>query len=209
VREIPGFPGYCATEDGEIVSLRVSPPRVLSKQHLPEDYGRGYYYVNVKTGSGRASRRLVLVHRLVLLAYHGDPPDGHQARHLNGNSLDNRIENLAWGTASENVLDQRRHGTAAYDRCGEEANGSRLTEPQVREIERRGRSGESALALAAEFGVTRRHVYDIVRHETWKNLWGGARGGWGSNLYRGGRRDRGAVEKFRGQVSIGGFTWRP
>lgn len=32
-------------------------------------------------------------------------------RHLNGNPYDNRLENLAWGTPSENMLDKVRHGT--------------------------------------------------------------------------------------------------
>ena len=52
-----------------------------------------------------------LVHRLVLTAFAGAPPEGHEARHLNDNPADNRLENLAWGTKSENEQDRLRHGT--------------------------------------------------------------------------------------------------
>jgi thymidylate synthase ThyX len=51
-------------------------------------------------------RETVHVHRLVLEAFHGSCPSlKHQGRHLNNNALDNRIENLAWGTVAENQFD--------------------------------------------------------------------------------------------------------
>jgi len=34
-----------------------------------------------------------------------------EARHLNGQPLDCRAENLAWGTPRQNRLDSVRHGT--------------------------------------------------------------------------------------------------
>lgn len=51
------------------------------------------------------------VHRLVCEAYHGEPQEGQVCRHLNGNCLDNRAENLCWGTHSENSADAVKHGT--------------------------------------------------------------------------------------------------
>lgn len=68
----------------------------------------GYLCVGVTYGP---RRRLVRVHHLVLEAFHGPRPVRTEARHLNGDRLDNRAVNLAWGTKSENCLDQVRHGT--------------------------------------------------------------------------------------------------
>lgn len=48
------------------------------------------------------------VHHLVMEAFVGPRPDGLETRHLNNNPEDNRLENLAYGTRSQNVLDLRQ-----------------------------------------------------------------------------------------------------
>ena len=78
----------------------------LLKQRL--HYTRRYPVVEIHA-DGR--HRETLVHRLVLMAFRGYPPPGTECRHLNGIRTDNRLENLAWGTHSENSVDQVEHGT--------------------------------------------------------------------------------------------------
>ncbi len=55
----------------------------------------------------------VSVHQLVLLAFHGERPDGMEACHNNGVAEDNRPTNLRWDTHYENNQDRKRHGTYA------------------------------------------------------------------------------------------------
>lgn len=56
----------------------------------------------------------VKVHRLVCRAFHGEPPEDKPfALHRNGDSLDNRADNLYWGDFVDNVADALRHGTHA------------------------------------------------------------------------------------------------
>ena len=55
--------------------------------------------------------RRTFVHRLVLAAFVGPRPVGAEALHGNGRPDDNRVENLRWGTPSENQLDSVAHGT--------------------------------------------------------------------------------------------------
>ncbi|MGV8972266.1 MAG: HNH endonuclease [Rhodoglobus sp.] len=57
------------------------------------------------------SRQIRTVHSLIAETFLGPRPDGHLVRHLNGNALDNRIENLQYGTPSENAYDSVAHGT--------------------------------------------------------------------------------------------------
>jgi hypothetical protein len=69
---------------------------------------RGYRRVHLSDGG---KFRKVRVHRLVCEAFHGSPPDGHEVCHRDGDRLNNRADNLAWGTRSDNVQDAIRHGT--------------------------------------------------------------------------------------------------
>ncbi|BCK58409.1 hypothetical protein NWFMUON74_61810 [Nocardia wallacei] len=48
---------------------------------------------------------------MVADAFHGVRPPGKVVRHLNGNSHDDRPENLAYGTDAENSADSLKHGT--------------------------------------------------------------------------------------------------
>lgn len=52
------------------------------------------------------------ISRLVLLAHAGLPPaeDAIYCRHLNGDAFDDRPENLAWGSSSDNSQDRQAHG---------------------------------------------------------------------------------------------------
>lgn len=56
-------------------------------------------------------KRYVTFHALVLETFIGPRPEGMVCRHLNGNPLDNRLENLRWGTPEENAQDSIAHGT--------------------------------------------------------------------------------------------------
>lgn len=50
------------------------------------------------------------VHRLVMLAFTGAQGSENDVRHLNGDPADNRLENLSYGSKSENRRDTIRHG---------------------------------------------------------------------------------------------------
>lgn len=67
----------------------------------------GYAVVDIYDGRGKFRRRRV--HRMVLLAHVGLPKNGEECRHLNDVKLDNRAQNLAWGTRSENVIDSYKN----------------------------------------------------------------------------------------------------
>ncbi len=76
-------------------------------------YSRGNiqnrYYIVGLTKNGKT--RPYFVHRIVLDSFFGPRKEKEQCRHLNGNSLDNRIENLKWGTNKENAKDRKKHNS--------------------------------------------------------------------------------------------------
>lgn len=121
-RPVPDAPGYEASSLGRVRSVdRVIHyrdgrtykyrGRVLRPVTNPRN---GYLYVAI------GKTRTVAVHRLVLLAFIGEPPDGMECRHLNGVRTDARLDNLTWGTSRENNHDIVKHGNhrqASKDAC--------------------------------------------------------------------------------------------
>lgn len=162
MRSIPRFHGFYATNEGHILSTRRG---VVSR--LTERRHKGYLHVVVREGVGRSSKKKVPVHRLVLLAYHGEPAHPSLVgRHLDGNPLDNRPENLAWGTVRDNIADSIRHGTAVCLRLGEEAPGAKLSNDQVSEIRSLRLRGVGVRIVADRFGVSDTHVRHIEKQKT-------------------------------------------
>lgn len=110
---VPGFEGlYDVSDQGRVRSwvtwLRqptASLPRLISPGINPKT---GYPQV-VLCLNGRQTTRAV--HALVALAFIGPRSDGSEVRHLNGDRTDPRLDNLTYGTASENARDKLRHGT--------------------------------------------------------------------------------------------------
>lgn|SRR3990167_1040722 len=177
VRPCQSFPGYSASEDGRVFSRKVR--RGLGRgrgttwdvvagvvRELPQaasDKSHGRLSVSVWTDN---SRRRVSVHLLVLDAFAGPRPAPHlQARHLDGNHLNNSAENLAWGTVLENTQDKFKHGTVL---AGERHPRAKLTRAQVNDIRERGDRGESFASLGRAFNVSTGQARRIVRRKAWK-----------------------------------------
>lgn len=91
------------------------------------------------------------IHRLVAEAFHGPCPDGYMARHLDGDSHNNKASNLAWGTYSENQMDRHLHGTMY----------TKLTDAEVLIIREMYQMGGKAKALAERFNVSSSYVHQI------------------------------------------------
>ena len=128
---------------------------------------QGYRFVFLYAGR-RSTRKMFPVHRLVLVAFRGEPQRGAEARHLNGIPDDNRLTNLEWGSPEENYRDQVHHGTAAH---GERNGFSVLTKEVVREIRRAYRAGDgSFVALGRRFGVSPATIWRVVSGRGWTSV---------------------------------------
>lgn len=68
---------------------------------------RGYFTVALHNHG----QRTATVHRLVAEAFIPNPNKLPVVRHLNDSPLDNRLENLSWGTQRDNTNDAIRNGT--------------------------------------------------------------------------------------------------
>jgi hypothetical protein len=110
---VPGYPRYRVSNRGRSQSRRY-------RNGLPADEWRdlkpvpdGHGYPQVRLYRDGERPKWFGLHQLVLLAFVGPPPEGMVGRHvLNNDPGDNRLENLAYGTQSQNCRDKELHGTA-------------------------------------------------------------------------------------------------
>lgn len=126
----------------------------------PVRRAQGYLWVNLGRGRQRA------IHSLVAQAFLGTMPEGLECRHLDGDKLNCKLSNLAYGTQSENFNDRRRHGTLER-RPRARDTAPRLTPTDVARIRSTTISGT---ILAKELGVSHHTVYAVRNRTTWKHL---------------------------------------
>lgn len=108
------------------------------------------------------------IHQLVCRSFHGDPPSGKPSvLHWDDDPWNNRVDNLRWGSQSDNHEDRRRNGNKVGPKP-EEATGAKLTWETVRDMRTRYANGEPQYQLAKRFGVSRPTVNQVVHGRTWK-----------------------------------------
>jgi transposase len=127
-------------------------------------------YLTVSPVRQGVKQKPILVHRLVALTFLGEPPTpDHDVNHLNGNRVDNRPDNLAWATRSENI--EHAYKTGLHLRyVGSKSSAAKLTEEQVSEILQRIAKREYRQTLADEFSISIKMIDEIVSGAHWKHV---------------------------------------
>ena len=105
INRIEGYedilPRYWINKEGQITNKETGKTiKWLISRH-------GYYYCHLWANNGN---RYIRMHRLLALAFIPNPNNYPLVRHLNDIKTDNRLENLAWGTMSENIKDSIKNG---------------------------------------------------------------------------------------------------
>lgn len=145
---IPSFEEYFISKCGKVFT------NIKKRPLKPCLDKKGYYYISLKCIKANKSVKH-RIHRLVCLTFIGEP-NGLVVRHLNGNSTDNRFDNLAYGTQSDNEQDSVKHGT--------HYRNTKFTIEQVRQIASDKRPYKE---IAKEFGTARNYVSDIKSGISW------------------------------------------
>ncbi|MDD3029791.1 MAG: HNH endonuclease [Alphaproteobacteria bacterium] len=155
--------GYYAGSDGGIYSV-VDSEIIEGRMHIkvaPVKKHSGGKYETVSLMRRDMTYVTVNVHSLVCAAFNGKPPRaGMQVRHLNGDSHDNRIENLEYGSAYENWCDKYNAGTATV---GEKNPNAKLSDAERGEVARLYALGHKQVVIASKYGITQGAVSKILR----------------------------------------------
>ena len=165
-KTIPNFSMYEASNFGRIRSLYTTVNGEPLVMKTKVDKGG---YVTISTMHDDYGRvKTTKVHRLVATAFIPNPDEKPQVNHIDGNKLNNRVDNLEWVTHKENFA----HATANGLRpLGEEHGRHKLTWENVeyiRSVYVKDSNLFGTYALAKKFGVTPRTIALIVRNELWR-----------------------------------------
>lgn len=158
------YPMYDINESGRVRSWYnfqwgvAKEPRIMKEQFDKN----GYSFVHLTKDGVRKER---FVHHLLLEAFVSRRTDGMVCRHLDGDSRNNDIPNLKWGTVMENVSDRATHGT---NRTGESHPMAKLTRAKVMIIRKLcDETDYSMKKIGALFGITKNHCGLIRARKTW------------------------------------------
>jgi len=94
MKTIPGYPNYSISIEGIVYNTK------KNKQLKPVLSNVGYLKVTL---CNNGTRRDFSLHRLIGIAYIENPNNYPMINHKNGIKSDNRLDNLEWCSASQNI----------------------------------------------------------------------------------------------------------
>jgi hypothetical protein len=167
-RPIPGFEGrYSALPNGSIwshLTYKFLKPQLERRQD--QDF---YFQVMLRVDGRSVTHR---VHRLVCAAFHGTPPAGMEANHIDLVKTNNAESNLEWATPKQNsqhawdnlpkeISDRRRRAVVRVAA----ANGRKkrkLSREQVAAARAMLSAGRPHSEIAPLFGVCRATISNLA-----------------------------------------------
>mgnify|MGYP003656788547 FL=1 len=172
-KEIEGFEGnYKVSNLGRVKSLTRTVwngkvYHVLEGKILKSCLHGQYLGVSLRK-EGKTYKRYC--HRLMCVAFIENPENKQVCNHVDGDKLNNKLDNLEWSTHSDNNYHAYRTGLS---HSGEKHYLAKLTNKDVRDI-REGYLSNNRRGFIAEtarkYCVTFMAISNIVNYRTWKNL---------------------------------------
>jgi len=165
-KEVIGFPGYEVSNHGRVRSFRGKNGKLKSAPSYMSNYCYKNRYHRVTMSDSNHNKRTKTLHRVVLEAFVGLCPVGHEGCHADGNIHNNHIENLRWDTVKNNHIDMIKHGNSLV---GEKNHNSKLTNDNIYFIRMNKKKG-MGIIMAKLFNVNPETIYLIWSQKTWKHL---------------------------------------
>lgn len=170
-KPVVGFEGWYEVSD--LGRVRRSAPgrrtcagRICTTSRNTYGYRQVDIHVNGKSHT-------TTVHKLVTAAFLGPRPDGMQVDHIDGDKTNNRLENLRYVTAGDNIRHcyrLAREGRIPHNGFGEANASSKLTIEQVRMVRHLLSIGMPATQIAKRYGVSDRAIGKIRNGQTWTHV---------------------------------------
>ena len=126
----------------------------------------GYFVTDLKYNN---IKKTAMIHRLVAYAFINNPHNKAQVNHIDGDKLNNSVDNLEWCTNLENNEHARR--TGLINDYGENSCHAILSKKEVVEIRKKYATGDYMQKdLAKEYNIGYVEIHRIVRNKRWKHM---------------------------------------
>ena len=130
-----------------------------------------YYRVNLYKNS---KVKCIYLHIFLAENFIGAKPSNkHEVRHLDGNRLNNKLENLKWGTRSENVIDCINHGNHYFSNnivSGIKHHSCILNKNEVLGVRNMINSGVKYKIICKKYNISRYTIDRIKNNKTYKDV---------------------------------------
>ena len=151
--EVSSFGRFSAVKDGERFVRKIN-------------FATCYPSVSLKKRPQDRTQKSSSLHKLVAAAFLGPRPPGHVIRHLDGNKLNNRANNLAYGLPEENHADTKKHGTHRNENNGRAV----LNTAAVKAVRLLLEKGVSQSEIARCLGVSIGTIHAVKTGRNWSNV---------------------------------------
>lgn len=169
---IKGSRGYAVSNQGRIKTYDRSIYGRAGHWHshkgrilIPGYSNHGYQHISLINLAGK--KRTQLIHRLVAETFIPNPNCYDQINHRNCDKSDNRVVNLEWCTAKQNVQHALANNLRPH---GEDAPNSKLNRQKVLEIRKLYQEPFTQAELALMFDVSKSTIGKVVRNIAWRYI---------------------------------------
>lgn len=171
-KDIKGYEGYYQVSNlGRVKSLdrNIHYSNGYTRRHFGKmmrpHLNKGYLSVKLKKNTKAAHGK---IHRLVAQSFIPQISlSKDQVNHIDGNKLNNRVDNLEWCTLQEN---HKHAGQLNLRPVGEKAGRAKLKRSQVIEVLNEYKKGEKRSEIAKKLGVSWSCINRIVQKKSWKHI---------------------------------------
>lgn len=170
-KTIKQYSNYAISNTGKFKNIKTK--RILK----PFLHKKGYFYITIAPWGRQGKVVSLKLHRLIAEAFIPNPENKSQINHIDGNKLNNSLDNLEWVTAKENINHAINIGLinleSQYHPKGIQCTHAVLNEELIEEIRKQyiPRHRQFGLrALARKYSLKHNTLSEALNGVNWSHL---------------------------------------